>query len=147
MTPIPLINVLDVMAEEAARRKLRRAAVFGGRVTMETRLFGKLEGCDVIALRGEEADLVSNIYTRVVEEAKASPGDYEQLRSLAHRVIERDDLDAVVLAGTDLAFVFDESNADFPQLDGARVHIQAIMDALVFDSQADSEPTTGGAQR
>ena len=131
MTPVPLINLLDVMAAETARRKLRRVAVLGGRVTMETGLFGMLTGCDVVALSAEETDLVSSIYVRVVEEAKASSGDYEQLRSLAHRVIEREHLDAVVLAGTDLAFVFDEHNADFPHLDGARVHIAAIVHALL----------------
>jgi aspartate racemase len=131
ITPLPLVNVLDVMAAEAARRKLRRVAVFGARVTMETGLFGKLEECDVVGLSEEETDLVSNIYSRIVEDAKASPGDYDQLRALAGRVIEREILDAVVLAGTDLAFVFDESNTDFPYLDGARVHIGAIVDALL----------------
>jgi len=131
MTTVPLINLLDVIAAETARRKLQRVAVFGARVTMETRLFGRLPGCDVIALSSEETNLVSNIYVRVVEEAKAFSEDYEQLRSLAHRVIERENLDAIVLAGTDLAFVFNEQNTDFPHLDGARVHIKAIMDALL----------------
>jgi aspartate racemase len=130
MTPIPLIGLLDAIAAEAVRRKLRRVAVLGARVTMETGLFGKLDGCDVIGLKKEETDLVSGIYSRIVETAKASAEEYEQLRSVAHRAIEREKLDAIVLAGTDLAFVFDESNTDFPHLDGARVHIRAIADAL-----------------
>jgi aspartate racemase len=132
MTPIPLVNLLDAIAADAARRKLQRVAVFGARVTMETRLFGKLQCCDVIGLNNEETNLVSQIYARLVEEAKASTGDYEQLRSLAHRVIERENLDAIVLGGTDLAFVFDEENTDFPHLDGARVHVRAIIDALLM---------------
>jgi aspartate racemase len=131
MTPVPLINLLDAIAAETIRRKLQRVAVFGARVTMETRLFGRLQGCDVIGLSSEETDLVSNIYVRIVEEAKVSSGDYGQLRSLAHKVIERENLDAIVLAGTDLAFVFNEENTDFPHLDGARVHIKAIVDALL----------------
>jgi aspartate racemase len=130
MTPVPLIGLLDAIAAEVMRRRLKRVAVFGARVTMETGLFGRLADCDVIGLSREETDRVSSIYVRVVEEAKASDDDYEQLRSLAHRVIERERLDAIVLAGTDLAFVFDQENTDFPHLDGARVHIRAIMDAL-----------------
>lgn len=141
-TPVPLMNVLDVIAAETTRRKLKRVAVFGARVTMETGLFGRLDGCEVIGLKGEETTLVSEIYGRVVRAAKATPEEFGALRSLAHRAIAREQLDAVVLAGTDLAFVFDESNADFPHLDGARVHIQAIMDALV----SDSETATKGAQ-
>jgi aspartate racemase len=130
-SPLPLINLLDAIAAEAARRKLQRVAVFGARVTMETGLFGALDGCDVIGLSSEETNLVSDIYLRVIEEGKVSSAHYEQLRSLAHKVIERDNLDAIVLAGTDLAFIFNEENADFPHLDGARVHIKAIMDALL----------------
>ncbi|HEX6495916.1 MAG TPA: aspartate/glutamate racemase family protein [Acidobacteriaceae bacterium] len=134
MTPLPLISLLDAIATEATRRTLQRVAVFGARVTMETGLFGRLQGCDVIAMHRDETDLVSELYPRIVEEGKASSEDYEQLRSLAHKVIERENLDAVVLAGTDLAFVFNEENADFPHLDGARVHIKAIMDELLVPS-------------
>lgn len=132
MTPLPLIQLLDAIATEVSRRKLRRVAVFGARVAMETHLFGKLEDCDVIGLSREETNLVSTIYTRVVEEAKASSEDYEQLRSLAHTVIAREKLDAIILAGTDLAFVFNDENTDFAHLDGARVHVRAIMDAVLI---------------
>lgn len=63
----------------------------------------------------------------MVEEARASVEDYERLRELAHTLIDREGLDAIVLAGTDLAFVFNPENTDFPYLDGARIHIEAIM--------------------
>jgi aspartate racemase len=131
MTPLPLISLLDAIAREVHRRSLQMVAVFGARVTMETGLFGMLQGCDVIGLKSEETDLVSNAYTRIVEDGRASPADREELRSLAHRIIERENLNAIILAGTDLSFVFDESNTDFPHVDGARVHIKAIMDELL----------------
>ena len=131
MTSLPLIGLLDAIAREVHRRSLQRVAVFGARVTMETGLVGMLQGCDVIGLKSEETDLVSNAYTRIVEGGKASPADREQLQSLAHRVIGRENLDAVILAGTDLSFVFNEDNTDFTHVDGARVHIKAIMDELL----------------
>jgi aspartate racemase len=131
MTPLPLISLLDAIAAEVQRCLLKRVAIFGARVTMETRLFRKLQGCDVIGLSNEETDLVSTIYGRIVEDGKASPADREQLRSLAHTLIERESLDAIVLAGTDLSFVFDEDNTDFPHVDGARVHVKAIMNELL----------------
>jgi hypothetical protein len=39
-------------------------------------------------------------------------------------------VDAILLAGTDLSFVFGPENTDFPHLDGARVHLDAIMRAV-----------------
>jgi aspartate racemase len=131
ITPLPLINVLDAISAEVKSRQLRRVALFGARVTMETQLFGRLQGVDVVTARPEEVDRIAAIYVRVVEEAQASDDDYNGLRSLAHTLIEREKLDAIVFAGTDLAFVFDPANTDFPHLDGARVHIKAIMSELV----------------
>ena len=41
--------------------------------------------------------------------------------------MERDRVEAIILAGTDLALVFDKSNTDFPHVDAADVHLNAIM--------------------
>jgi aspartate racemase len=128
ITPLPLIGLLDAIAEEVERRGLRRVAVLGARVTMETGVFGRLQGlADVISLRPGEIDQVGGIYGNIVLNERASPEEFDTLRSLAHQVIERERLDAILLAGTDLAFVFDPGNTDFPHLDGARTHIAAIM--------------------
>ena len=44
---------------------------------------------------------------------------YDLLRPLAHALIRREKLDGIILAGTDLAFVFNPTNTDFPHVDGA----------------------------
>jgi len=128
ITPVPLIGLLDAIAEEIERRAVRRVTVLGARVTMETGIFGRLHGlADVISLRPGEIDQVAGIYGNIVLNERASPEEFDTLRTLAHQVIERERLDAILLAGTDLAFVFDPENTDFPHLDGARTHIAAIM--------------------
>jgi aspartate/glutamate racemase len=98
---------------------------------METQMFGRLQDVDVVTARPEEADRIAVIYVRVVEEARATDEDYGALRLLAHTLIEREKLDAIIFAGTDLAFAFNPENTDFPHVDGARVHIKAIMSELV----------------
>jgi aspartate racemase len=127
LTPLPLVNLLEVIALEIERLKLRRIALFGARVTMETRMFGALRGVTVVMPAPEELNTIASIYVRIVEAAYASDTDYQQLRSLAHTLIERENLDAIVLAGTDLSFVFNPDNTDFAHVDGARVHVDAIM--------------------
>jgi aspartate racemase len=131
ITPLPLVSLLDAIVAEVKRRRLRRVALFGARVTMETQMFGRLQDVEVVPARPEEVDRIAAIYVRVVEEARASDEDYNALRSLAHTLIEREKLDAIIFAGTDLAFVFNSENTDFPHLDGARVHLKAIMSELL----------------
>ena len=131
MTPLPLINLLDVIVAEVERRRIRRVAIFGARVTVETKLFGRLQNVDVVTPSPREVDLLSNVYVRIVEEEQSSGEDYyADLRALAHTLIDRERLDAILLAGTDLSFVFNPENTDFPRLDGARTHIDAIMREL-----------------
>ena len=139
ITPLPLVSLLDAISAEVKRRGLRRVALFGARVTMETQLFGRLQDQDkdrdkdveVVTARPEELDRIASIYVRVVEESRASDEDYTALRSLAHTLIEREKLDAIIFVGTDLAFVFNPENTDFPHVDGARVHLRAIMSELL----------------
>jgi aspartate racemase len=131
ITPLPLVSLPDAISAEVKLRQLRRVALFGARVTMETQMFGGLHDVDVVTARPEELDRIAAIYVRVVEEARASDEDYNALRSLAHTLIEREKLDAIIFAGTDLAFVFNPENTDFPHVDGARVHLKAIMSELV----------------
>jgi aspartate racemase len=127
ITPLPLISLLDAIAAEIERRQFRRIALFGARVTIETQMFGKLRGAEVIMPTPGEIDTITDIYGRVVEKASASEEDFNALRELAHTLVKRERLDGIVLAGTDLAFVFNPGNADFPHLDGARIHLEAIM--------------------
>lgn len=130
MSPVPLIGLLDAIVAEVEHRGLQRIAIFGARVTMETKMFGTLPQVDVITPMPSEVDLVSNMYVRIVESEQASHEDYGTLRALAHELINRERLDAILLAGTDLSFVFHPDNTDFPHLDGARTHISAIMRQL-----------------
>lgn len=128
LTPLPLISLLDAIVAEVKRRNFRRTAIFGAHVTMETELFGRLAGvAEVVPLPPAAFDQVGDVYRRIVENEGASPDEFETLRSLAHRLVDHDGVDGILLAGTDLAFVFRPDNTDFPYLDGARAHIEAVM--------------------
>jgi aspartate racemase len=131
LTPLPLISVLDAIVAETERREIRRAAIFGAHVTMETELFGRLQGvADVAPLAPAAFHQVGEIYRSIAETEQASPEEFKTLQSLARQLVDSGDADAIILAGTDLAFVFRPENTTFPHLDGARIHIEAIMRAI-----------------
>ena len=94
---------------------------------MQTKLFGALQHVEVITPARHEVDILGKIYTQIVEKAGASEEEYSQLRSLAHTIIDREKVEAIILAGTDLALVFNPANTDFPHVDGARLLVEAIM--------------------
>lgn len=130
-TPLPLIGLVETAVAEVSRRGFRRIAVFGARVTMETKLFGALsDQAEVIVPPGPDLDLISETYKNIVERESATAQEVASLRALAQRLIDKERLDAILLAGTDWSFVFNAQNAGFPHIDGARTHIEAIMREL-----------------
>jgi aspartate racemase len=121
ITPLPLVNIIDSVRDEIRARGYRKVALFGTRYVVASRMFGMLDGIEVIV--PDQVDAIHEAYMQTVDE-KGDPRT--TLRRIAHEL----PVDAVVLAGTDLATIFDETNTDFPHVDCAEAHIQAILRAL-----------------
>ncbi len=130
---LPLINILTATSEAAKARGFKRVAIFGTRFTVESDLFGQLDGVTVVRPFANEIDLIHNTYYGLATIGKGTPSDHSELTGIAHRLIERNQLDAIILAGTDLSTIFHEANTDFRYIDCARIHIGRIMEAL-FES-------------
>ncbi len=127
ISPLPLVNLIAVLRREIEELGLGRVALFGTRYVIESRLFGHLGGVDVITPQPDEIDYIHSTYFEIAEAGAGTARQREGLTGLAHKLIERDRVEAIVLAGTDLTLVFDETNTDFPHIDAARLHPEAIM--------------------
>jgi len=131
---LPLINIVDAIGAELRARKLKRVALFGTLSTMEGSLWGLLEGAapgvEIIQPSPNEMALIGNVYQRILDSQEADPVDAAALRRIAVELQQRDRIEAILLAGTDLAVIFSESTAGFPAIDVARLHIDAIVERL-----------------
>jgi aspartate racemase len=76
---------------------------------------------------GDELAVVHLAYSQIVNTGASSDELDQRLRVIAHAICDRQKVAAIVLGGTKLSLLFNESNADFLHVDGARVHIEAIM--------------------
>ncbi len=129
-TPMPMISLVTETRREIEARGCRRVTLFGNRASIETKLFNGLEGMDVVLPNADEITFIHETYTAIARARQGTPEQIAGLRDLAKTLIARDRLDAVVLAGTDLSVVFNETNTEFPAIDCARIHVDAIVRAL-----------------
>jgi aspartate racemase len=97
---------------------------------METELFGRLKDVDVVAPKPAEVDFIHQTYLELVNAGIGTEQQHLGLHHLAQTLIERDGIEAIILAGTELSLVFNRDNTDFPHIDGARLHLEAIMEQL-----------------
>jgi aspartate racemase len=130
LSPLPLVNMLTEVANAVRARNLKRVGLLGTRFTVETRMVGCLAGIEVVMPQADEIDRIHGIYSEFVA-GRGSEAQVGELRKLAQAFVARDGAQAVLIAGTDLSTVFTESNAGFPMIDCAGVHIDAIVRRLV----------------
>jgi aspartate racemase len=129
-SPIPIVNILDVVRAELDSRGLQRIALLGTRYVIESELFGSLSGFDVVTPTASETSVIDSVYRELALRGHGVPGDRESLSRIALDLCERERLDAVVLAGTDLSVLFDSEDPAFPSVDCSLVHIRAIAERL-----------------
>jgi aspartate racemase len=129
---IPLINIVEVLAAELARRGIRRVALMGSIFTVQGSLWGQLAGMEIVRPQPDEVAFVGAAYQRILD-GKTEAGDADGLRRIAAKLQEHDGVETILLAGTDLTVIFDEKTAGFPCIDVAGLHIDAIVERLISE--------------
>jgi aspartate racemase len=127
---VPFVDATEAIGEAVQRRRLTRVAVFGSKFTMESSLFGRLGGVDLAQPTVREAKSIQSIYVRT-EARQASSDDVDELGRIAHRLCTEDRADAVILAGTAFSLISHALRPDVRFVDCGRVHLDAIMNALL----------------
>ena len=127
---LPLINIVDAISAELERRRIKRVALFGTVFTVQGSLWGQLTGVDIVKPTDDEIAFIGAAYQRILDTQQANETDAAELRRIAGELQRRDGVECILLAGTDLAVMFDETTAGFPALDCAQVHIDAIVEFL-----------------
>jgi aspartate racemase len=133
-SPVPLLSIVEAVAEVAASRGLHDVAVLGTRFTMQGTFYPEVFARRGIAVRAPgEAD-VTYVHEKYVTEL--IPGNYlPETRAGILRVIERlvaAGVDGVLLAGTELPLLLgDGESAGVPLLDTTRIHVRRALAELL----------------
>jgi aspartate racemase len=133
-SPVPLVSIVEVCAEEARRRGLRRLALLGTRFTMEAPFYPTVCARHGIAVvTPNDADRVW-VHERYVGELLR--GDFRddtrrRFTSLVERLRDDEGVDGIILGGTELPLLLSTPViADVPALDTTALHVAAIVERL-----------------
>ena len=113
---LPLVNIIEVIRQEILARGYKRVALFGTRFVVESRMYGMLAPGNEFEVVVPEPEVVTAIHDAYMQTVAGGTEARATLSRIAHEL----PVDAVVLAGTDLSMIFDETNTDFPNVDGAK---------------------------
>lgn len=131
ISPLPLLTIAAPVAEALSAQSIKRVALFGTRYVMESDFYGLIPGVEFVHPQPSELDTIHAIYTEIANTHIATSEQRTCLTSLAQTLLGRERAHAIILAGTDFVVAFDETNTDFPAIDCAALHIEAITRAAL----------------
>ena len=135
LSPVPVIDMLDVVRIEMKRRGFKRVGVLGTRVVMESRFYGVLDTVEVIPPADNLLE-VHDAYVSMATAGIATTEHREVFTRAGKALVSAHGCEAIMLAGTDLALVFKkDQNPGFATFDCAEIHAHAIANVAMKSSE------------
>ena len=126
VSPVPVIDLLEVVKLEVRRRGFKRIGLLGTRGVMETRFYGVLDDVEVIAPMNDLLE-VHEAYVSMASAGVATPEQREVFMRAGNALTTKHGCESIMLAGTDLALVFEKGvDPGFGTFDCAEAHAAAI---------------------
>jgi aspartate racemase len=134
-SPIPLLSIVEATCDEARARGLTKVGLFGTRFTMQGQFYTDVflrAGIQIIVPNEEEQAYIHEKYLGELLHDIFSSETREGLLAIVDRLRERDDIEGLILGGTELPLILgDASHNGVPFLDTTRIHVDRIVGELL----------------
>lgn len=136
-SPIPLLSIVECCADAVESRGFRRVGLLGTGFTMGAGFYPTVlgrRGIDVVVPDEQRRAWLHDRYLTELLEGDFTDETLAGVTRIVEEWAEQGDVDAVVLAGTELPLLIRaDSLAGLPLLDTTEIHVQAIVDRLGSD--------------
>ena len=126
VSPLPVIDIRPTIAERLARDGMRKIGILGTNTAMRTGLYGHLSKLEVIAPPEDQIETVHQDYVDMALSGAVTDAQRALFCETGRQMVA-DGAEAVLLGGTDLFLAFDGQDPGFPVVDGALIHVKALV--------------------
>jgi len=134
---IPLLSIVEAACEAARSMGCRRVGLLGTRFTMEAGFYPEVfaaQGIEVILPQADEREFVHSRYVGELVYGVYRQETRHGVIEILERMRERDRVDAAILGGTELPFLFrDGPTPAVPLLDTTRIHVERAVEYLLSE--------------
>jgi aspartate racemase len=134
-TSLPLISIVEAARDRALALGLKRPGLFGTRFTMQAEFYPqvfKRAGLPIILPHESEQTFIHEKYMGELLNNVFLPETRERLLAIANRMKEADQIDGLILGGTELPLILrDDQSCGIPLLDTTRIHVARIVEELL----------------
>jgi aspartate racemase len=126
VSPLPVVDMIAEVSLAIKARGLKRIGIIGTRTVMETRFYGRVANAEIVPPSEQDLDDVHEAYISMAASGFVTEDQRSIFNAASRRLLEDQGVEAIMLGGTDLALAFNEQTAEFPLVDCAGIHADAI---------------------
>jgi aspartate racemase len=126
ISPLPLVHGPQAVAAAIEKRGLKKIGVLGTRMVMESKLYGSVKSAELIAPAGDALAQVHEAYSAMATVGRVTEQQREVFFREGRRLMRERGAEAIMLGGTDLFLAFAGHAPEFPLVDCADIHVDAI---------------------
>lgn len=133
-SPIPLISIVETTCLEAKQQNFKKVGLIGTISTMEDNYFKNpfLEaGIDVVIPATTDRIYIANCILNELELGIVKEKTVRQFMRITEKMIEEQNIEAVILGCTELPLLFKDKKVSVPVLDTMQLHIQALVNIIL----------------
>jgi aspartate racemase len=134
-SPIPLISIVEATCDAAKAMGFTKLGLLGTRFTMQGRFYPDVfsrKGIQLVAPNPDEQAYIHDKYFAELVKGVFLPETRQELLDIIHRMKERDAIEGVIMAGTELPLILrGTTKRVVPFLDTTQIHVQAIVRELL----------------
>ena len=126
VSTLPVVDLISEVSRVIETRRLKRIGILGTRTVMETRFYGRIANAEIIPPSGPDLDDVHQAYVSMATSGFVNDDQRSVFHAVIQRLLKDQGAEAILLGGTDLALAINEQTAEFPLVDCAGIHADAI---------------------
>jgi len=128
VSPLPVIDIIEATNAAVRKHGYKRIGILGTRIAMESRLYGGINTAELVAPVGSHLGAVNDAYMAMAGAGYVNEEQKKIFHRNARSLIENEGVEAIMLGGTDLALVYNQQTAEFPIVDCAAIHCDALLE-------------------
>ncbi len=133
-SPIPLISIVEATCDSAKTMGLKRLGLFGTRFTMRGRFYPDVfsrEDITLVVPEEEEQEFIHHKYMTELVNGVVLPETRERLLRIVDRLKQREQIQGLILGGTELPLILRDADRGIPFLDTTRIHVDRAVAQLL----------------
>ena len=134
---IEMISIVDETLNHISSLGLKKCGLLGTKFTMSKGFYsskGMSKGIEIIIPNEIEQDLIHSVYMNELVFNINNRDSKMKLIEIISRLIEEEGIEGLILGGTELSLMFDQTDFDTIKiLDTCLIHVDSIIDVLVSE--------------